>query len=120
MDPREVVATYRAAWNEPDHTKRIALLEASFAGDGVYQDPTVTAEGCAALAAHIGGFHGQYPDHSVDQASDVDVTPGGLRWAWEIRNDEGVVIEGSEFAELAPDGRLQRIAAFFGPLPPLA
>ncbi len=119
MDTSEIVATYGAAWNEPDQAKRTVLLEASWADDGVYQDPSGTANGRAALVAHIGGFHATYPGHTIEQASGVDITDAGLRWAWVMRNGDEIALEGMDFAELAPDGRIKRIAGFFGPLPPL-
>jgi hypothetical protein len=119
MDPKRVVAVYGASWNEPDEGKRAALLDDSWADDGVYQDPTGTAEGRAALVAHIGGFHAMFPGRSIDFASGVDVTDAGIRWAWVMRNGDAVELEGMDYAELAPDGRIRRIAGFFGPLPPL-
>ncbi len=39
MDITEAVTAYGAAWNETDDAKRRALLEQSFAADGVYMDP---------------------------------------------------------------------------------
>src|SRR5512134_125752 len=98
MDARKVVAAYGAAWNEHDEAKRTALLETSWADDGVYQDPTGIAEGRAALVAHIGGFHGTFPGHTIDFASGVDVTDAGVRWNWVMRNGDAIVLEGMDFA----------------------
>jgi hypothetical protein len=119
VDASEIVGAYGAAWNEPDEAKRTALLETSWADDGVYQDPTGKAEGRAALIAHIGGFQTMFPGRSIDLASGVDVTEAAVRWAWVMRNGDEVELEGTDFAELAPDGRIRRLAGFFGPLPPL-
>jgi hypothetical protein len=120
MDTSETVAAYCAAWNEPDEGRRTALLEASFSEEGRYQDPMGIAEGRAALVAHIGGFHAGFPGRVIDQASGVDALDGaGLRWAWVMRHGDQIELEGMDFAELAPDGRIQRIAGFFGPFPPL-
>jgi SnoaL-like protein len=119
MDVSEIVATYGAAWNELEQAKRTALLEASWADDGVYQDPSGIAKGRAALVAYIGEFHEGNPGHTVEQASGVDAYDAGLRWAWVTRNGDQIALEGMDFAELAPDGRIKRIVGFFGPLPPL-
>jgi predicted SnoaL-like aldol condensation-catalyzing enzyme len=119
VEPSKVVAIYGAAWNEPDEAKRTALLEESWVDDGVYQDPTGVADGRAALVAHIGEFHEMFPGRSIDFASGVDVTDAGIRWAWVMRNGDAIELEGMDFAELAPDGRIRRIAGFFGPLPSL-
>ena len=99
------MATYGAAWNETDEAKRTALLEEWCADDGVYQDPIGTADSRAR--------------HTIDFASGVDITDAGLSGAWVMRNGDEVALEGMDFAELAPDGRIQRIAGFFGPFPPL-
>ncbi len=119
MDATKIVALYSAAWNEPDEAKRTALLEESWADDGVYQDPLGTVTGRSALVAHIGAFHDGYPGRTIDQASGVESNGVALRFAWVMRNGDAVEIDGMDFAELAPDGRIQRIAGFFGPLPPL-
>ena len=60
------------------------------------------------------GFHGA----RVVATSDVDAYDGHLRFAWRMLDADGVVtLEGIDFGELAPDGRLKRIVGFFGPLP---
>jgi hypothetical protein len=119
MDRSKIVAMYGASWNEPDAARRTALLEEAWADDGIYQDPTGSADGRAALVAHIGGFHTMFPGRTIDLASGVDVTEYGARWAWVMRNGNEVELEGIDFAEFASDGRIQRITGFFGPLPPL-
>jgi hypothetical protein len=119
MDASEVVAAYGAAWNEPDEAKRAALLEASWTDDGFYQDPSATADGRAALVTHIGGFHALFPGRTIDMASGIDSNGATLRWAWVMRNGDAIELEGVDFADLAPDGRILRIAGFFGPLLPL-
>ena len=49
MHTDEMVAAYGAAWNETDEAKRTALLESSFTDDGVYNDPTATANGLSLI-----------------------------------------------------------------------
>ena len=120
MDTEEIVAAYAAAWNETDDAKRAALLERSWSDDGVYHDPTATVDGGrAALVAHIGGFQARMPGHTIDQASAVDAHDAVFRFAWLMHNGDEVVLEGVDFGELAPDGRIRRIVGFFGPFPPL-
>ena len=119
MDTEEIVATYGASWNETDDAKRTALLERSWADDGVYNDPTATVDGRAALVAHIGGFQAMMPGHTIDQASAVDTHGAVFRFAWVMRKGDEIALEGVDFGELAPDGRIRRIVGFFGPFPPL-
>jgi hypothetical protein len=120
MDTDEIVAMYGAAWNETDDAKRAALLQQSWADDGVYGDPTATVEGRAALVAHIGGFHEMMPGHVIDMTSGVDAYGGVFRFGWVMRKGAEIALEGMDFGELAPDGRIRRIVGFFGPFPPLA
>jgi hypothetical protein len=111
------VANYVAAWDAPDEDERRTALERAWTDDGVYRDPTAVVEGRDALVAHIGGFHGA----RVVATSGVDAYDGYLRFAWQMLDADGLVtLEGIDFGELAPDGRLKRIVGFFGPLPPPA
>lgn len=119
MDTDEIVTAYGAAWNETDDAKRTALLEKSWADEGIYNDPTATAYGRDALIAHIGGFHAAMPGHTIDLTSGVDTYNGVFRFAWVMRKGDEIAIEGVDFGELAPDGRIQRIVGFFGPFPAL-
>ncbi len=119
MDTNEIVATYCSAWNEPDRSKRTALLETAWADDGVYHDPTGTAEGRTQLVEHIAGFHDTFPGHTIEPASGVDDNGNSLRFAWVMRGPDGIALEGIDYVELASDGRIRRIEGFFGPFPPL-
>src|SRR3954467_733618 len=109
MDTDEIVTTYGAAWNETDEAKRTALLEKAWADNGIYTDPTATVDGRAALIVHIGEFHTRMPGCTIDLTSGVDTHGGLLRFAWVMRNGTEVALEGMDFGELAPDGRISRI-----------
>jgi len=114
----EIVGKYAAAWNEPDATRRRRLLEEAWADDGVYTDPTAHVEGREALAAHIAGFQQQMPGARLGGTSGIDEHHGRLRFTWVMRAADGsTVVEGIDFGELGPDGRLSRIVGFFGPVP---
>jgi SnoaL-like domain len=119
MEISEIVVAFSSAWNEHDGARRLALLEKSWADDGVYHDPEGTMEGRAALSAFIGEFHAGYPGRTIDKTSGVESNGIWIRWAWEMRNGDAIESDGMDFAELAPDGRIQRLEGFFGPLPPL-
>lgn len=119
MKVRELVEQYGAAWNAEEPERR-HLLEQVWADDGVYCDPTATAEGRDALVAHIGAVQAVLPDHTIEMRSDVDEHGGRFRFAWAMLGPDGsTVTEGVDFGVLAPDGRIESITGFFGPLPPL-
>ncbi len=117
MTPTEAVASYGAAWNETDPGRRADLLASSWADDGVYLDPTGRVEGRDALADHIAGFHSMMAGHTIDTVSGVDEHDGSFRFAWVMRNADGVALEGMDYGELGDDGRITRIVGFFGPFP---
>ena len=116
----EAVTAYAAAWAEPDEDSRRALLEKSWADDGVYMDPTARVEGREALVKHIGGFLAQMGEARLERSSGVEVHHDVLRFEWRIVAADGsVVAAGFDYGETAPDGRLKRIVGFFGPFPDL-
>ena len=118
MDTSELVRIYCSAWNEPAESSRRKLLEAVWADDGVYSDPLGRVDGRDAFVAHIGGFHQSMPHHRIQPTSGIDEHDGFLRFTWSMTGPAGEqVMEGIDFGELAPDGRLRRITGFFGQPP---
>jgi hypothetical protein len=118
---KEIVEAYGASWNEPDEAKRRLLLELSWTDDGVFQDPRDRAEGREALLALIAGFRQAFAGGSIVLTSGVDEHHGLVRFTWSIRDVSGkAVLDGIDFGELADDGRLKRIAGFWGPTPAIA
>lgn len=114
----EVVRSYGEAWNERAESARRSLLEQAWTDDGVYSDPLGRAEGRDALVTHIAQFHETMPGHRIELTSEPDEHDGFLRFTWEMTGDDAVqVMEGIDFGELAPDGRLRRITGFFGAPP---
>ena len=120
MTPHETVAAYASAWVEPDHTRSLAILEACWASDGVYLDPSSRADGREALCEHIAGFQRGLAGHRIDVASGIDEHDGYLRFAWTMSSPDGSqVMDGVDFGQLDADGRLKLICGFFGPWPEL-
>ena len=116
--PQQTVEAYATAWNEPDQGARRRLLERSWADDGTYTDPTAHVEGRAALVEHIAGLHQQMPGARIVLTSRIDEHHGTLRFTWRLLGSDGsIATEGTDFGELASDGRLQQIVGFFGPPP---
>lgn len=117
----EVVAAYMAAWNEPDAGKRMALLEQSWADDGVYIDPLADVKGRDGLSDTIAGFHAQQPGASIAIASGIDQHHNQIRFRWDFIGADGkVAVAGIDVGEIAPDGRLARITGFWADPPPKA
>jgi hypothetical protein len=118
MDAKEIVQTYGAAWGETDEAKRRKILEACWADDGTYIDPTGRADGREAFVAHIAGFQAMFADHRMDVTSGVDEHDRFLRFEWRMTDPSGAtVLEGMDFGRIGDDGRLALICGFFGPFP---
>lgn len=113
----EVVEAYFAAWNEPDPTARMQLLERSFADEGVLITPRAgRVSGRQAVQEHIGGFAQRFPGARIVASGGIDEHNGVLRYSWRIVSAEGSpLVHGTDFGELASDGRLLRIAEFYEP-----
>jgi hypothetical protein len=117
-DVTTTVDTYLAAWTEPDAARRATLIERAWSIDGRLVDPPFAAEGHAAISDMAATLQTQFPDHRFRRASAVDTHHDQFRFGWELVGPDGaIVLAGIDVGEVAPDGRLRRIAGFFGDLP---
>lgn len=110
---------YGKAWAEPDAAARAALLAQVWAKDGQYKDPTVDLKGAEALSQHIGGFLRQFPAAKLTMSTKTDSYGTTFRAGWLLDFGDGKTpaLEGFDFGELDNEGRITKIAGFFGPLP---
>lgn len=117
----DVVNSYLAAWNEPDAAKRASHLAAAWADDGVYVDPVSRGEGRAELDAIITGFHAQRPGSRIALMSGIDQHHDQIRFRWDFLDETGkALVSGIDVGEVAADGRLSKIAGFWGDPPALS
>ena len=117
-EPSDALKDYMAAWNEPDAAKRMALLERSWADDGIYIDPMSDVKGRDGLDSAIAGMHAQQPGASIVLASGIDQHHNQVRFRWDFVGADGkTAIQGIDVGELANDGRLQRIIGFWADPP---
>ena len=123
MDKSAITKTltqYMAAWNEPDHTARHALLAQCWNDSGVYLDPNVSLDGRDALAAKIGEVMASRPGARLEFMSGIDVHHNVVRFLWRLVRADGTCGDTSiDFGEIGADGRLVKIVGFFGTPPPL-
>jgi hypothetical protein len=112
------VDAYFAMLNETDADRRTALAREVWTEDGAYFDPLLEARGHDDLVEMVGGVHAQFPGQRFVRTSGIDSHHGLVRFGWELTDGEGsVTVAGIDVGVIAPDGRLNRIAGFFGPLP---
>ena len=108
------------AWNVTDDVERRCLLEQCWADDGTFTAPDMQSTGRDELAAFMRQVTPQWAGGRA-RVSGVDEHHGWLRYIWKIIRPDGSLLgEGLHLAERAPDGRLQRMIAFYGPVPIVA
>lgn len=116
LSAEKLIAAYCAVWNESDPAERDRMLQAVWADDATYMDPTVHTIGRQELVEHIGKVLARYPGSKIVMTSGVDMHHGVLRFTWKKLLADGTSLpEGTDFGEISPDGKLRRIIGFFGP-----
>jgi hypothetical protein len=115
-----LVDTYLAAFNETDPGRRAELLAEAFATGAYVADPLLEGRGHDGLAAMAAQIHTHYPDHRLQRSTGVDRHHDVVRFGWELVAPDGaVVVAAVDVGIVAPDGRLARVAGFFGDPPAL-
>ena len=111
------IDNYIAMLNETDEAARRDLAVATWTEDGAFFDPLLEAKGHDELVAMVGGIHEQLHGQTFRRTSGVDTHNGLVRFGWELVAEDGTVtVAGIDIGIIAADGRLNRIAGFFGPL----
>jgi hypothetical protein len=117
-DTEPLVATYFDMWRTTDPAQRAELVATTFTEDGRHVDQHADATGHAELVEMIAGVHAGFPGLRMARTSGVDRFGDQLRFAWELTAADGTpIVAGLDVAEVAPDGRLQRVTGFWGDLP---
>jgi ketosteroid isomerase-like protein len=106
------------AYFEPDAERRTQLIEQVWADDGHLFDPPLDAKGHAAINEMFATVQEMFANHSFRRTTGIDAHHGIARYGWELVDAAGsVALAGMDVAVIGPDGRLSRIAGFFGDLP---
>ncbi|MXP64461.1 nuclear transport factor 2 family protein [Roseomonas sp. M0104] len=117
-DAQALATRYIAAWNETDPARRLALLAALWTEDATYRDPLMQGTGHEAIAALVAAVQARFPGHRFSLAGRADGYADRLRFSWTLGPDSGEpLVAGTDFAQLAGDGRLHTVTGFLDPLP---
>jgi hypothetical protein len=117
-DTTETIANYIAAWNETDPQRRRSLIARTWAEDAAYVDPMMEGHGHAELDAMIGGVQERFPGLRFRLLGAVDAHHARVRFSWELLPESGeAVAKGTDFAQLADDGRLRAVTGFLDSIP---
>lgn len=118
-DAQAIATRYVEAWNEADPGRRRTLLAALWTEDGTYCDPVMRGEGHDGIDALIGGVQAKFPGFRFALSGRPDGHGDRVRFSWDL-GPEGAepVVQGTDFAVLAGDGRLATVTGFIDRLPP--
>jgi len=118
IDAQDIATRYIAAWNEIDPDRRGALVAALWTEDATYRDPMMQGEGHHGIAALIAGVQARFPDFRFVLSGQPDSYGDRLRFSWDLGPEGGeVAVQGTDFAVLAANGRLQTVTGFLDRVP---
>jgi hypothetical protein len=115
----EIVAGYIAAWNETDPARRRDVIASTWSEDGSYLDSHRDSTGHAAIDAMIGAVQQQFPGYRFRLSSGIEAHHDRVRFSWTAGGTEQAPLffGGTDFAMLAPDGRLRAVTGFIDAMP---
>jgi hypothetical protein len=113
-----VAQHYIAVWNETDPNRRRALLAEHWTDDARYLDPMMQGNGHTDIDALIGAVQQRFPSFRFALHGTPDGHNDRVRFSWSLApaGAEPVVI-GSDFVQLAADGRIRSVTGFLDRVP---
>ncbi|WP_157253338.1 nuclear transport factor 2 family protein [Nonomuraea typhae] len=113
-----LVERYLAAWNETDAAARAKAVAEVFTEDATYTDPLAAVAGHEGLSAVIAGAQEMFPGLVFTPGEVFDAHHNLARFTWHLGPAGGEAIAvGFDVAELAEDGRIQRVLGFLDKVP---
>ena len=113
FDADAIAAAYVDAWNAKDPGLRRDAVARAWTEGGSYLDPLMEAEGHAALDAMIAAIQARVPCMECVLRGRPEGHHDRLRFSWSITTQgHAVVAEGTDFATVSEDGRLQSVTGF--------
>jgi hypothetical protein len=109
---RDMVASYLAARNERDASRRRELVARTWTEDGTYIDAQGGGIGHQGIDSLLATTQEQYPGHRVWLVGRVEAHNGCVRFSWAAHGDSPVDLQGTDFAILGDDGRFESVAGF--------
>jgi hypothetical protein len=115
----ETVVRYIAAWNERDPKRRRELVAETWTEDGSYIDAHRHGKGHGAIDAMLATTQAQFPGYRLNLISGIEAHNNFVRFSWAAggTNEAPLYLGGTDFATLAPDGRISVVAGFIDAAP---
>jgi hypothetical protein len=87
--------------------------------DGSYIDAHRHGSGHAAIDAMLAATQAQFPGYRLNLVSGIEAHNNFVRFSWAAggTQDAPLYIGGTDFATLAPDGRIKAVAGFMDAAP---
>ena len=113
-----LIQQYMSIWNETDKEVRLKQIEKTWNETANYVDPFVESKGHEAINAMISGVQTQFPEHTFTLTGAVDGYQNNVRFSWDLVTPKGTILaQGSDFAMIAEDGRIQTVTGFIDKMP---
>ncbi len=118
----ETVVRYIACWNEQDARRRRELVAATWTADGRYVDAHRDGTGHDAIDALIATAQAHFPGYRLNLVSGIEAHNDRVRFSWAAGGapDAPLFIAGTDFVELAADGRMRSVTGFTDAAPAAA
>jgi hypothetical protein len=114
----EIAAQYVEIWNENDPARRRALIERTFTPQASYLDPLMQSVGHDGLDTMIGAAQAQFAGLSLSVSGTPDGHHDVVRFSWDLGAGHAEPLAaGTDFAVVAPDGRIERVTGFIDKMP---
>lgn len=114
----DIVDRYMAAWNATGEEARRDLVVDAFAPEVIYLDPVMQGQGHAGIERLIAGAQSRFPGFRFRRTGSADSHNDHVRFSWSLGPDgQDPVIEGTDVARLAPDGRILSVVGFLDRVP---
>jgi hypothetical protein len=115
----ELVVGYLAAWNERDATRRRALIGKIWTEDATYVDAHRRGVGHDGIDSMIATAQTQFTGYVLHLVSSIESHNGYVRFSWAAGGtpEAPLYLGGTDFGQVAPDGRLKTVAGFVDATP---
>ena len=114
INVNETVVRYIAAWNEREPKRRRDLVAKTWTEDGSYVDAHRNGKGHDAVDAMLAAAQAQFPGYRINLISGIEAYNNVVRFSWAAGGtaEAPLYLGGTDFAVLAPDGRISTVSGF--------
>ena len=108
------IESFFQAWSEKDPQRRRALLESCATPEVSFRDAYSATDGIDDLVANLAAVQAFLPGVTLTREGEVRLSHGTALVGWSARRENGEsAATGVDVFELAPDGRIARVAGFW-------